>query len=88
MQSLFRVGGITFFRLPKGSITLDPITAINNAIAGLFQFLGTPAGQQICADFRAIDAAFAGKLKDLFDKIHGQIHGTAAAVPAVPAPKV
>lgn len=54
---------------------MDPITAINNAIACLFQFLGTPAGQQVVQDFRALDQAFAGKLKDLFDKIHGQIAG-------------
>jgi len=49
---------------------MDPVTAINNAVAGLFQFLSTPAGQQVCSDFRTLDQAFASKLKDLFDRLH------------------
>ena len=65
---LHRVGA--FYLSIPGGVPLDPVTAINNAISGLFQFLSTPEGQKIVEDFRQLDAAFASKLKDLFDKLH------------------
>lgn len=46
---------------------------IFGAIAAFFQFAATPAGQQMMADFRAIDTAIGGKIKDLFDHLHGQV---------------
>ena len=43
------------------------------AIAAFFNFSATPAGQQAWTDFRSIDAAFAGKVKDLFDHLHRHV---------------
>lgn len=77
---LHKVGAF-YLSYPKEGFPVTPAAAISNAIAAVFQFLATPAGQTLCADFRAIDVAFAGKLKDLFDKIHDQAHDE------VPAPK-
>lgn len=57
---------------------MDPITATQNAIAAVFQFLSSPAGQDVIQDFRKLDAQLASKLKDLFDKLHAD---------ASPAPK-
>ena len=51
---------------------MDPITATQNAIAALFQFLSSAEGQKVVEDFRTLDQAFVSKLKDLFDKLHGQ----------------
>lgn len=54
-------------------MAVDPLTATQNAITAFFDFLSTDAGQIACQDFRKIDAAFHGKLKDLFDKLHGNM---------------
>lgn len=58
---------------------MDPVTAINNGIAMLFNFLATPQGQLIVADIRAVNKDIAVKLGDLIEHIHGQ-----ATAPAPP----
>lgn len=57
----------------KIGVDVDPITATQNAIANLFNFLSTPEGQKVVEDFRALDQAFISKLKALFDKIHESV---------------
>ena len=56
------------------------------AIAAFFNFSATPAGQQAWTDFRSIDAAFAGKVKDLFDHLHGQVSRSDTAKPDTAKP--
>lgn len=51
---------------------MDPLTATQNAIAAFFNFASTAAGQQMITQWLTLDAQIASKLKDLFDKIHGQ----------------
>lgn len=58
----------------KIGVNVDPLTATQNAIAQLFNFLSTPEGQKVVEDFRALDQAFISKLKTLFDKIHDTIN--------------
>lgn len=78
---LFKVGAFYLSHLKGLNIPMDPLTATQNAIAALFQFLSTPEGQKVVEDFRQLDQAFVSKLKDLFDKLHGN------STPAAPAVK-
>jgi len=49
------------------------VTAINNGIAALFQFLATPQGQLIVADIRAVNSKIGTQLGDLIGHIHDQL---------------
>ncbi len=77
---LTKIGKSIYLKAPIG-VSMDPISATQNAIAAFFNFLGTPEGQKVVDDFRALDQAFIKKLKDLFDLIHGK------ATPAQPTDK-
>jgi hypothetical protein len=57
------------FKRKGESQTMD----LFGAIAAFFNFASTPAGQQMMTDFRAVDNAIGGKIKDLFDHLHGQV---------------
>lgn len=57
---------------------VDPITAINNGIAALFQFLATPQGQLIVADIRALNAKIGVQLGDMISHLHDQIQPKAS----------
>lgn len=64
-------------------MALDPITATQNAITALFEFLATPAGQRAADRFLEIDKFFHNKLADLFNKLHHQV-APDAPVPVEP----
>lgn len=61
---------------------MDPVTAINNAIAETFKFLGTDQGQGIVADIRAVNKDFASKVMDLIDHLHRSVTASKPASPA------
>lgn len=52
--------------------TMDPLTATQNAIAAFFNFASTAAGQTMITQWLTIDAQIFTKIKDLFDKVHGE----------------
>jgi len=49
---------------------MDPITGISNAVAAIFNFLSTPAGQTIMIN---ADADFHNVLTDIINLFHGKI---------------
>jgi len=69
----FNLGGLRFLLDAKELPAMDPVTAINNGIAALFQFLATPQGQLIVADIRAVNSKIGTQLGDLIGHIHDQL---------------
>ena len=66
------VGGFRLLTQVGKETPVDPVTAINNGIAALFQFLATPQGQLVVADIRALNKDIGSKIADLIDHLHGQ----------------